>query len=241
MNQSAANARSFGQQWAGFEYQRTWGGTIADRRTGFLADIGQPPDWFEGRRVLDAGCGAGTLSYAISTLGCEVVGIDVSSSVVAARERFPVIEFIQADISDPPDLGLFDVIYSGSVLHHLPDPHAAFGKLVPLLAPGGFIYVWLYWRVAGRTYAFKSALRRLPLPYSARRLLSVPFALQGAMRDRSLSLREHRLAQHDFFTPRWRSEHTPEEVLGWCEEFSLRGTLRSTSRDGFGVLARHYG
>jgi SAM-dependent methyltransferase len=235
-------AESFGKQWAMFDYGRcrTWGASVDERLENFISDVGKPREWYTGKRVLDAGCGPGTLTYGISTLGCETVGIDISASVEEAQRRFQTVTFIRADISSPPsNLGSFDLIYSGGVLHHTANTRRALEALLTLLRPRGIVYVWLYWHVSGSAYAAKYALRRLvrPLPYHYRKLPAIPFAIQGFVRNRGLSFGEHLITQHDFFTPRYRWEHTPDEVTGWFRDLGLHATIRATSRNGFGILA----
>jgi hypothetical protein len=42
---------------------------------------------------------------------------------------------------------------------------------------------------------------------------------------------------HDFYTPRFRWEHTQDEVLGWYEQFGFAdGRVTEVGRDGFGVV-----
>ena len=48
--------------------------------------------------------------------------------------------------------GYFDVVYSSGVLHHTPDPRAAFAQIARLARPGGMIVLGLY-----------SAFARIPL------------------------------------------------------------------------------
>jgi SAM-dependent methyltransferase len=55
--------------------------------------------------------------------------------------------------------GAFDVVYSSGVLHHTPDPGAAFASIVRLARPGGMIVVGVY-----------NAFARMPL--RARRFLA---------------------------------------------------------------------
>jgi SAM-dependent methyltransferase len=235
------NAESFGAQWRSFDYERdrTWGSTPEQHFARFLADIGLSVEELRGLRVLDAGCGTGVLTGQIAAAGVETVGLDISSSVERAREVFPKATFVRGDVSAPPaDIGQFDVIYSGGVLHHTPDTRQSLEALLPLLRPGGRIYIWLYQRLPGRMYATKMALRRGPLWW--RRLIAAPFALQGWLRhrDRSMPLREYYVITHDFFTPRWRWEHTPEEVERWFHELGAAVVeTRGVDRDGFGVLA----
>jgi 2-polyprenyl-3-methyl-5-hydroxy-6-metoxy-1,4-benzoquinol methylase/uncharacterized protein YbaR (Trm112 family) len=238
-------SRSFGEQWRAFDYDedRTWGASADERLHGFLGDIAQPAAWFKNKVVLDAGCGNGVLTHAISTLGCKhVLGCDISPSVEQAHRRFgDSVLFVQSDLMQPAlRPAAFDVIYCGGVLHHSPSTRAALEQLVEALAPGGTIYVWLYWKVSSRSYRIKSALRKVlsPLPNRAKRTIILPLVAIASLRDRSLTWRDHFLVQVDFFTPRYRWEHTPDEVEGWMADLGLRKmTPHGQSRDGFGMRA----
>lgn len=238
-----SNAVSFGRQWERVDRVRgrTWAVERDARLEMLLADFDRPREWFAKKRVLDAGCGHGVATNLFASIGAHVTGMDVID-LAHTREAFPTLDFVQGDVSNPPfGESVFDAIYCGGVLHHTPDPRRGFGELAKRLRPGGLMYVWLYWRVPGALYVLKSRLRKLlaPFPYPVR-LLPVPvFTAQAALRDRSVTRADHWLVQHDFFTPKWRSEHTPDEIHDWCVNLGLAGTLRSTSRDGFGVLVNH--
>jgi SAM-dependent methyltransferase len=117
----------------------------------WLAPIGR--EFFEGKRVLDAGCGNGRHAYLAASFGArEVVGLDLSGAVDAARHnvlRFDNVEIVQGDLLRPPfrtaaEGGGFDLVYSIGVLHHLPDPHAGFVSLTRFVRPEGSIAIWVY-------------------------------------------------------------------------------------------------
>jgi magnesium-protoporphyrin O-methyltransferase len=97
------------------------------------------PADLSGKRVLDAGCGTGALAVEAARRGAEVVGIDLSPTLVAlARERLPVItgggsvELLSGDMLDPA-LGHFDhVVAMDSLIHYSPaDAVAALAVLAP--------------------------------------------------------------------------------------------------------------
>jgi len=86
-------------------------------------------DWLptdmSGRRVLDAGCGTGALSFDLARRGAEVVAIDLSPTLIElARERAPSdlgdgsVQFIAGDMLKAP-LGDFDhVVAMDSLIHY---------------------------------------------------------------------------------------------------------------------------
>ncbi|MEM1236064.1 MAG: magnesium protoporphyrin IX methyltransferase [Pseudomonadota bacterium] len=76
-----------------------------------------------GKRILDAGCGTGAASEALASLGAEVVGVDISPSLIdIARERLPAqyrdqVTFEAGDML--ADRGRFDgVIAMDSLIYY---------------------------------------------------------------------------------------------------------------------------
>lgn len=96
-------------------------------------------------RVLDLGCGNGSLCHAISQAGIAVEGCDPSEEGIAqARSAFSDIRFRCMSIYDEPPsdwLGQFDVIVSTEVVEHLYDPRALPRLAARLLKSGGVILV----------------------------------------------------------------------------------------------------
>lgn len=94
-----------------------------------------------GRRVLDAGCGSGALSFALRAKGALVTGFDSSPVMVElARQRLGEDADLQvADISLPLPFadGAFDDVVVSLVLHYLQDWTAPLSELRRVLKPGG--------------------------------------------------------------------------------------------------------
>ena len=72
--------------------QQTWSAETYAENARFVSDLGaQLLSWLgpgPGMRVLDVGCGDGALPARIADAGAEVVGIDISPSLLeAARGR----------------------------------------------------------------------------------------------------------------------------------------------------------
>lgn len=101
-------------------------------------------------RLLDVGCGPGTITLDLARLLSEgsALGIDRSAEIVdAARaeaESSGVInvEFAVDDVYDlsQPD-GAFDVVHAHQVLQHLADPVAALREMHRVLRDGGTLAV----------------------------------------------------------------------------------------------------
>lgn len=176
-------ALSFGFEWTRFpEMYEEWSQS-------FLSYM-QPhgPEFFRGKRVLDAGCGNGRFAHYAAEYGAEVWAIDLGPAVEVARrntEDAGQVQVVQADLHQPPfALESFDFIYSIGVLHHLPDPEPAFRNLLRFLKPGGEIQIYLYWKPEGQPVkrallAGVTAVRQITthLPHAAVHALSFPAAV----------------------------------------------------------------
>jgi SAM-dependent methyltransferase len=106
-------------------------------------------DALHGKLVLDVGCGFGRHLYVAAEAGAETVGLDLSGGVDLAyrnNRSHPRCHVVQGSVFDRPlRPGLFDVVWSFGVLHHLPDPRAGFDAMVRLAKPqGGLVVIWVY-------------------------------------------------------------------------------------------------
>jgi SAM-dependent methyltransferase len=94
-----------------------------------------------GRRILDAGCGAGPISALLRDRGASVAGFDSSAKMLElARKRLgPDADLRVADLAGPlpyPD-GAFDDVVAALVLHYLEDWAGPLAELRRVLRPGG--------------------------------------------------------------------------------------------------------
>lgn len=92
-------------------------------------------------RILDLGCGNGSLSHVIAEQGYEVFGIEESKQGVAiAHQSFPNCNFIQSSIYELPDAKLrnsFDLVLSVEVIEHLLYPRELVRAAKKCLKPNG--------------------------------------------------------------------------------------------------------
>jgi SAM-dependent methyltransferase len=107
------------------------------------------PHLTDGQRLLDVGCGPGTLTVDLARrVGPSgfVVGIDLSPAVVqeatahASAEGAANVTFRTGDFraGDLPE-GSFDVVHAHQVLQHLRDPVGALAAMGRLARPGGIV------------------------------------------------------------------------------------------------------
>lgn len=217
----------------------------------FVAKTDFSPDFLSGKLVLDAGVGAGRYSDVASRWGADVVGVDLSFAVDASQRNLGERDNVwiaQADIGRLPFRpDSFDVIFSIGVLHHTPDTHAYFAKLVPLLKPGGVIAIWVYprhgdyiirehWvrfvnRIPARWFyawcrwfvPWAQARLHYPMVDAIRRVF--PFPTHG------LGIEYDILDTFDGYSPRYHGIHTPEEVERWYRDAGLVDIMRPSDWD----------
>ena len=94
--------------------------------------------------LLDAGCGPGLVSAVFLEAGHRVVGVDLSSEMIARAHRRCIgfgerARFEQQSLFDASLAGPFDAAVSRFVLHHTPDPSAFVRRQAELLRPGGVL------------------------------------------------------------------------------------------------------
>jgi len=86
-----------------------------------------------GVKVLDYGCGIGTLCADLSQLGCDVTGADAGREILAvARARHPAISFMPLEEARANN----DIVVSMHVLGVVPDPRRLLRDMRALRVPG---------------------------------------------------------------------------------------------------------
>lgn len=164
-------ASSFGCQWNLFRKEQldSFNGTTlsADR---LWNESGWTPDELAGKWVLDVGCGAGRFLDAASKSNGQIVGIDISSAIDAAKENLgerPNVHFLQASIYELPFReGAFDHVYCIGVVQHTPDPEKTLRSIAAMVKPDGKVALTIYprkpWTKLFSKYWFRPLTKRLP-------------------------------------------------------------------------------
>ena len=168
-------------------------------------------------RILEIGCGTGQMSLYLARADRLVIGVDLTRAslelAVGAAHRFKLrqVLFVETDLHHPGlRAGSFDVVYSSGVLHHTPNPRAAFACIAQLLRPGGVMVLGLYNAVARiphrlrRMIARASHYRLIPFDPILRSRENEPTRREAWLRDQYRHPEEHR--------------HTLGEVQQWFAE-----------------------
>jgi SAM-dependent methyltransferase len=131
----------------------------------FTAAVLGAADLGSARRVLDVGCGTGTLLDAAVAVGAEAVGVDISPAMVeAASRRVPAATVVTADAQTADLLAAapgapFDRVVSRFGVMFFVQPEAAFVNIRSATEPGARL-AFVCWR-EGEANMFSLGLRAL--------------------------------------------------------------------------------
>lgn len=106
-------------------------------------------------RVLEIGCGVGTLAHRLTNQGCQVVATDISNNAIAhGRKKYPDLELLVSPAEELPfPDDHFDLVVSFDLLEHLfyVDRHLA--EVKRILRPKGYYLFATPNRYCSATYA----------------------------------------------------------------------------------------
>lgn len=187
-----------------------------------------------GQRLLDVGCGPGTLTVDLARLVTpgDVVGVDVSADVTAEAERHAAesdvgnTSFVAGDFRTAGfEPGSFDVVHAHQVLQHVSDPVGALTAMAVLARPDGGIvaardsdYSAFVWSPADkmldrwREVYLAVARRNHAEPDAGRWLLQ--WARQAGLRD------------IEYTTSTWTFA-TAADIAWWCDLWADRSLTSS--------------
>ena len=190
------------------------------------------PEWFAGKRVLDAGSGTGRWTVGLLELGADVTAVDFSEHALEqvrqnVGEHYPEgterLRTRQADLlALPPELAAerFDCVFSFGVLHHTGDTRAALRSIAPLVDRNGVIFLYLY----GKESVSRIAWARL----GAERLLLAP--LPFTLKQRAIHLLRPGSDVHhafDLLSPTINDRHEFADVRRWLVEDGFPDVTRT--------------
>lgn len=117
---------------------------------------------WEGKSVMDMGCGIGTDTLEFAKAGAVVFAVDISQKsldvlakrIQAEREysESPLLIAAKKDNIEKVSARGFDLVYSFGVIHHTPNPIEAMKRAYEALKPGGEFRLMVYNRYSWKAF-----------------------------------------------------------------------------------------
>ncbi len=148
--------------WANAEAYERFMGRWSRRLAPLLVEFAEVRD---GDRVLDVGCGSGSLAGVLVELMArsEVVGVDPASSSIEYAARQLADPRVRFEVGDAQNLpypnASFDQCLSLLVVNHVPDPSRVVAEMRRVTRPGG--------RVAAAVWDYGDGMRMLRIFWDA--------------------------------------------------------------------------
>ena len=168
-------------------------------------------------RIAEVGCGTGQMSLYLARADRVVIAADLSrpslmlGAQAAVRFGIERVHFVETDLHRSAlKPHAFDVVYSSGVLHHTPDPRAAFAALAQLARPGGIVIVGVYNALARiplrirRSVARATRFRLVPFDPVLHERRNEPARREAWLRDQYMHPEEH--------------SHTIGEIQRWFRD-----------------------
>ena len=123
------------------------------------------PKW-NGKKVLEIGCGLATVGINFATYGADYTGVELSEeSLVLAKKRFEVFEqtgkFYSGnaeELSSFVPVETYDLIYSFGVIHHSPHPEKIIAEIKKYMNENSVLKIMLYAKDSWKNYMIKAGL-----------------------------------------------------------------------------------
>lgn len=216
---------------------------------GYVCEFTQlPKQWFKEKSVVDVGCGAGRYSWAMSTMGAHVMSLDQAEhglqSVQAACSTFANHRTKKVDLLCPLDIAeKFDLVWCFGVLHHTGDTYRAYKNILPLVKPGGYLFLMLYgeprtdipdeFDAVNEYFEWRDKTSHMNFDEKLA-------AITEAMKERQFIAKgeEYIHGYFDAISPVINDLYSWEEILTWLTQDGFTNVRRTTNNRNHHVIAQ---
>ena len=148
-----------------------WNSALYNDSQAFVAEYGKGLLEFVPagtNKILDLGCGTGTLTMELAKRCDYVLGIDSSETMIREAQRsYPNLAFAVADALDISDECEWDIVFSNAVFHWISNHELLLQKIYQALKPNGKLICEFgaHGNIAAIENGFKCALQAIGVPY----------------------------------------------------------------------------
>ena len=180
--------------------------------------IGEDISFFNGKTVLELGCGTGELANGLALCGAKVDAIDFSSnSIKKAKENSKKlktkINFSKKNILTFKSTKKYDIVIALGSLHHTVNAKKGFENGAICLKQNGLIIVGLYNKYSRFRQQIRRGILYIFCGKNIEKRINLGKKLFGSM--------ESREQEADKYGQVWESYHTINEILGWFAEKNI--------------------
>jgi SAM-dependent methyltransferase len=140
-----------------FQWEHMPAGTALPSDASFMRELERelpravavPRDWFNGKRVVDVGCGVGRYSYGLLQLGAEVTACDQSEAALRrtadlCQQYVDRLVLKRIDLLEWREVADFDLAFSFGVVHHTGNTYLAMENVCRKVRVGGRVFFMIY-------------------------------------------------------------------------------------------------
>ena len=125
----------------------------------------QFPKWY-GKKVLEIGCGLGTVGLNFAAFGADYTGVELSKeSIKLTQKRFDIYDQSgnfycgnAEELSSFLPVETYDLIYSFGVIHHSPHPEKIVSEIKNYMNENSILKIMLYAKDSWKNYMIESDL-----------------------------------------------------------------------------------
>jgi len=123
-------------------------------------------DRWRGKRVLEIGCGIGTMAKNFAAHGADYTGVELSGeSLALTRQRFAVYQlpgtFYQCNaeqLTDTVPVEAYDLVFTWGVIHHSPNPGRILEQARSYMRSGTTLKVMVYASNSWKNYMIEAGM-----------------------------------------------------------------------------------
>lgn len=195
--------------------------------------------------ILDIGCGNGSITFPVGSLGYDTVGIDISEESIRfaqSKNTFSNVRFTRHDLTAAPLPQHFSCVICSEVLEHLDHPEELLRAIARVAAPGASLLITVPNGYGLREIGGRAEKQLRPIP-------GMPRLIEGIRRSLGMHSESEKHQMHTSnpdqghvqkFTPssltRLLNSHGLE-IVQWVNSFWLL-SLFGKAKTGICPLAR---